>query len=306
MVGYLSDSRFHALLYLKRAGHCFCFFFLLCCSCPIAGSSFFEFLDTLTWEEQNDLKIFFHELFAENELGYTLFGDKPMSFCFPSTSVVSFSTKERIFKIYKKGNIPIFNSLSAWNHLKKLTESENFVFISNDKNGFPDSVFLINKPQFISALNENIGILKKEYGRNATAELFLNDLINDKIKIEELLQKHALFGILLGYGRHNAELFQRREDLLSGKRKIPLSMSQKPSKGFISTEAEIESLESKLLPVNTKNTRLLLVKPVNFVADHQDPKTHELVSHYELLHKELTSLFLREDWFPLILEKIGN
>ena len=154
-------------------------------------------------------------------------------------------------------------------------------------------------------LNENIDVLKKTYGCKVTAESFLTDLINKKIEIEELFQQHLLLGILLGYGRHNAELFQRREELLAGKKQIPFLILQKPSKRFSSIEKELELLDQKLLITYTKNTQLLLVKPVNFVADQQSPETRLLMSRYELLHKELTVLFLSEDWFPLILEKIG-
>ena len=107
MDGCLLDSRFYALPYLKKVGHFFYFFYLLFCAYPIESKNVLsELPDTLTWQEQNDLKLLFHELFAENELGYTLLGDKPMSFCFPSTSVISFSTKDHIFKIYKRGTLP--------------------------------------------------------------------------------------------------------------------------------------------------------------------------------------------------------
>ncbi len=307
MGGYLLDSHFYALLYLKKVGHFFCFFYLLFCAYPIESKNVLsELPDTLTCEEQNGLKLLFHELFAENELGYTLFGNKPMSFCFPSTSVISFSTKDRIFKIYKRGTLPIFNALSAWDTVKQFTNCENYIFITHERNGFPESIFLINKARFLHVLKENTDVLKKTYGCKVTAESFLSDLMNKKIEFEELLQQHLLLGILLGYGRDNAELFQRREDLFVGKKQIPFSISQKPSKRFSSAEKELESLDQKLLPIYTRNTQLLLVKPVNFVADQQSPETHLLVSHYELLHKELTALFLSEDWFSLILEKIGS
>ena len=307
MGGYLLDSLFYALLHLKKVGHFFCFFYLLICAYPIESKSVLsELSDTLTCEEQSDLKLLFHELFAENELGYTLFGDKPMSFCFPSTSVVSFSTTDRVFKIYKRGTLPIFNALSAWDTVKQLTNCGNYIFSAQEKNGFPESIFLINKARFLCVLNENIDVLKNAYGCKATAESFLSDLINKKIELEELLQQHLLLGILLGYGRQNAKLFQRREDLLAGKKQIPFSISQKSSKRFDSIEMELESLDRILLPIYTKNTQLLLVKPVNFVADQLTPETHLLVSHYELLHKELTALFLSKDWFPLILEKLGS
>jgi hypothetical protein len=306
MGGYLLDSRLCASLYLKKVGHFFCFFYFLFSTYSVESKNVrVEFSKTLNWERQNDLKLLFHELFADNELGYTLFGDKPMSFCFPSTSVIAFSIKDHIFKIYKRGTLPIFNALPAWNAVKQLKNCGNYIFITHERNGFPESVFLINKTRFLHVLSENIDVLKKTYGCKVTAESFLTDLINKKIEIEELFQQHLLLGILLGYGRHNAELFQQREELLVGKKQVPFLISQKPSKRFSSTEKELELLDQKLLLTYTKNTQLLLVKPVNFVADQQSLETRLLVNHYELLHKELTALFLSEDWFPLILEKIG-
>jgi hypothetical protein len=50
--------------------------------------------DHLSFKEKGDLKLFFHDLFADNELGYTLFGDKPMSFCIPSARAPYFSQKD--------------------------------------------------------------------------------------------------------------------------------------------------------------------------------------------------------------------
>ena len=307
MDGCLLDSRLHAPLCLKKVGHFFCFLCLLFCAYPIESKNILSELPyTLTSEEHSSLKLLFHELFAENELGYTLFGDKPMSFCFPSTSVISFSTKDSIFKIYKRGTLPIFNALAAWDTVKKLTNSENYIFITQEKNGFPESIFLINKARFLQVLNENTDVLKKAYGCNATAESFLNDLITKKIKPDDLLQQHLLLGILLGYGRHNAELFQQREDLLTGNKQIPFTISSQSSKKFSRSQKELESLDEKLRPIYTRNSQLAVVKPINFVADQRSPETRLLVSNYKLTHKKLTALLLNEDWFPLILDKIGS
>jgi hypothetical protein len=304
MGGYLLDKCSYALFCLKKMGLFFCFFLWVH---PVESRNVFsELPKTFSWEERNALKGFFYELFAANELGYTLFGDKPMSLCFPSTSAVSFSTKDRIFKIYKRGPCPVFSMLPAWEKVKRLANLGNYIFISHETNGFPESVFLINKHQFFCILNKNIDVLRKTYGYKVTPESFLADLINKKIQLEHLLQQHLLLGILLGYGRHNAELFQRREDLFVGKKQVPFLSSQRPSSRFSSVEKELETLDQKLLPVYRKNIQLLLVKPVSFVADLQHPETRQLAGHYGLLHKELTALFLSEDWFSSILEKMGS
>lgn len=303
--GFLLDSRRNSPLFWAKVGFFLLFFNFLICSHLVESKDIvWQVQERLSWEEQDELKLLFRNLFAENELGYTLFGDKPMSFCFPPTALITISTQENVFKVYAKGAHPLFNALKAWDKIKELTENENYIFITHEKNGFPESVFLINKSRFCCVVNENIDVFRKVYGSKVTAESFLKDLQDKKIGLKEFLQQHLLIGILLGYGRHNAELFQRREVLLMGKNQIPFSIIQKPAKPFSTTDEELEFLDNLLQPICTKNSLLLLVKPVNFVADPRFPETRLLQTRYESLHKELTALFLCENWFQLILEKL--
>lgn len=277
----------------------FLFFFITAIECrPIV----WQLQEELSLEEQDELKLFFHNLFAENELGYTLFGEKPMSFCFPPTSIISISTKENVFKIYAKGSLPLFNALKAWNKVRKI--NKNFSLIIHEKNGFPESVFLINKKCFFCVFNQNIDSFRNVYGSNITAESFLKDLEDKKIEPKELFQQHLLLGILLGYGRHNAELFERREVLLTGKKQIPFSVFQKPLGQFSTVGQELDFLDECLKPIYPNNSLLLMVVLVNFVADHQWQETHILQQKYKSVHKALTALFFSEDWFYLLLEKL--
>lgn len=291
-------------VYFAKVGFFFVSLYFLFISDVIESKSVIRQVEeTLSFEEQDELKILFHNLFAEHELGYTLFGDKPMSFCFPPTSVLSISTQEHVFKIYTRGSLPLFNALKAWNKVQSLKKNENFILIVNEKNGFPESVFLINKSRFLFVVNENIDAFRKIYGYEITAESFLKDLNDKIIGPRELFQQHLLLGILLGYGRHNAELFQRREMLLSGKKQAPFLIFQKPGARFSTIEEELYFLDRHLQPIYTNNSTLLLVKPVNFVGDFQRLETHLLQAQYKFLHKELTALFLCQDWFQSIFER---
>src|SRR5690348_5574764 len=66
-----------------------------------------DILEEVSLKEYEELKFLFHYLFAEREFGYTLLGDKPLSFCLAPTCSVAFSTKEHFFKIFYKNRIDL-------------------------------------------------------------------------------------------------------------------------------------------------------------------------------------------------------
>ena len=110
---------------------------------------------------------------------------------------------------------------------------------------------------------------------------------------------------MLGFGRHNAELFQRREELTDPKLSLfPIS----PNKGFSSAEEEVEYLWQHLKGTRNTHDCLLRVTGVGFAGDPDDPETSVLVQKYDTLHKELISIFDRDDWLEIVLAKLlsGN
>lgn len=260
----------------------------------------------LTLQEEEDLKVFFHYLFAENELGYTLFDDKPVSFCFLPTGAPAISVKDRTFKIYKKGSLPLLSGVKAWNKIKSFKGNSNYIFLITEKNGLPELAFLINKEAFAHTFNENVDLFKHAYGQKVTAESFLERFENNEINVKELLQSHWQLGVLLGYGRHNSMLFQRRETLLEGRKEIPWNPQANPSLEFDSLEAELLFLDQHLQPVFIGNRFLQQVVPVNFSGDLDSLETFLLQTHYKTVHRELSLLFSDANWFQMILERLCN
>lgn len=262
-------------------------------------SSFFPLPLQIPEEEQNELKLLFRTLFADNDLGYTLFGDKPMSFCYLSTCAPGISTHDEIFKIYQKGRIPLLPGLAA---LQKLPiRNDNYTFIIYEKNGIPDLIIIINKKSLHSVFHNNIDVFKKKYGDDET---FLSSLEEKKFDLEDLFQNHLALGILLGYGRKNAELFQRREHLLNNQMRIPLAFNPPPSLSFCSVDEELCALDRLLKPIRHGNYLLLLVQPIHFVGDLSSQETLQLQSQYRTTHKQLTQLFSQKDWFQIILNRL--
>lgn len=252
-------------------------------------------------EEQQELKLFFHCLFAENELGYTLLGDKPVSFCFLFSNLVHIATRDVVFRIFM-GEHPLYKGLKVWKNLKK--ETKNYSLIVYEEKDHPEMAILINKKAFFEVFNKNIDVFKKHYRSDITAESFLIDLQDKKTFYDKLMYQHLLIGIILGYGRHNAELFQRRWILSHSENKIPFSLNPKPGKGFSSVEEELLYLEQHLQILTKKYGHLSLVTSVNFAADPSWPDTILLKRKYALLHKELTAIFKRDDWLEILLSKL--
>ncbi|NGX47444.1 MAG: hypothetical protein K1000chlam3_00818 [Chlamydiae bacterium] len=259
-------------------------------------------LDSLSQEEQQELKGLFHYLFAENELGYTLLGDKPVSFCFLPTGLPHIATRDHVFKIYQRGKRSFRKGVAVWKKLKIRNFYENYFLIIDEENQIPVFALLINKRSFIEEFNKNIDVFKENYGPDITAESFFKDLI--KIPFSEFFHQHLLLGILLGYGRHNAALFQRREELFSPSFRIPFLLDQKPSAGFSSIEEEIKYLNEHLRPSTRKNPYLLLVNCVRFAVDPTCPDTQILKNEYAFTHKKLTMIFKNDNWLDVLLTQM--
>jgi len=257
--------------------------------------------EQLSGDEIEELKLLFHYLFSATEFGFTLFGDKPMSLCFPPVRSIHISTRDNLFKIHKNEDIDLYNALITFGKLKL---KDSYIFITEkNKYGFPCSLFFINKEKFFHVFNENMDLFKKVYGQKISPESFIVSLQTKDNFIDEFFEQHALLGILLGYGRHNAELFERRHPLF-GRRKIPYTIYPKPTAPFLSLEEELCFFKKKLQLVQPNRFEFLKISKVNFAADPESLETAQLCKHYALIHRELTRLFSCDNWFEILLEKL--
>jgi|SRR5579862_1888730 len=290
---------------IKKLGF---FFLLLGFSCFISvvecSNVHCDILKNLSLKEYEELKLLFHYLFAEREFGYTLLGDKPMSFCLAPVCSVAVSTGEDIFKICFKNRIDLRNALFFLNNLQKSKIKPNYILIVLETRGYPDYVFFINRSAFAQVFNSNIGAFKRAFGHKITCESFLEAFQNERIDLDEFFQEHDLLGIMFGYGRHNAQLFERRQMLVCGRTKIPYTLRPKPSRAFSTVEEEIGFLNQHLKLIHSNDLGLSKLDQVHFAADHDSLETKKLRKHYRATRQKLTNLFSNENWFEMILEKL--
>src|ERR1700722_5592169 len=284
-----------SLLALMQVGIVFLFFNSTSCS----KASYNEhknkqpssLIKHLSVKEHNNLALFFYNLFAQEELGYTFFGDKPMSFCFPNTHPPVFSKRDYLFKLYIEGTIQFANGLAAWDKLKELSDNSDYSLVIYEEKKYPIFAILINKPAFIKEVSTNIDAFKSVYGRSVDALWVLKNIEKNVITQDELFSQHLLLGIMLGYGRHAAELFERRWNLEYGEFRPPLFQNQQtPRKDFFSLEEELQYLIQRLQAqpktfewyTNTFPP-FLRVTTVAFAFDPDDPEAQALIKKYKKL-----------------------
>lgn len=271
-----------------------------------------KLVDQIPIEERKELEVFLQHLFARQELGYTLFGDKPVSFCFPHTYPPGLSKRKPYrYILYIEGTRPFVKGLAVWNQLKNRGVKDNYSLIIYEEESCPTFAIMINKSAFLDVVNKNIDVFQNVYGPLMTAESLLRDLEEKRSGIEALCEHHVLLGIILGYGRHSAELFDRRWYLAFDEILPPFLYRQKtPNKGFASIAEELDYLTEHLgRPITGEwytNTfyPFLRVTTVAFASDPNDPEAQCLISKYKACHAELTTLFDRVDWLEVILDKL--
>jgi hypothetical protein len=107
-------------------------------------------------------------------------------------------------------------------------------------------------------------------------------------------------GVLLGYGLHNAQLYNDRlklekfinfEDLPKIPEKKPT-----PKENFASIEAKYEFLDSKLKPFGEYNYSPLIVRSVHFVADYSLSETKALKKKYKKLRSKISTIYAKGDF----------
>jgi len=257
----------------------------------------------MTSSQQDQLKRLIRLFFTQNEFGYTLFGNKPISFCFipPGTAPVTYRGK--VFPALKQGEKSYLGGAKLLTEYLNLCPRNHYclkVFFDQHQ---PSFAVIINKCMLKKTISVNIDLFRCRYGKNLNFKLILNDLLKKETYYNYLFEDHLLLGVLLGYGRHNAELFQKRskfEYQLSNCNLITMNTKEQKLK---SMTAEFNQY---LKPSSYKDFWTTLVNPVRFAVDLQSPQTKELLKHYDACHQLLTKIFKQADWLDIILQKISE
>ena len=280
-------------------------------------------------EDRKVLGSLFEQLISNSTCGYTLFGNKPISF-------IGFSTRfsQSDFWFQDKVKLLINVGLPVLNKYKEKIDNGNFV-IHDEQAGEERIICLINKKAVLDAVRPRIKIFQHYLGSEISPEYVLDLITNEKNNIFNVLNENsALLGILFGYGCHNAVMFHQREiiqntistlrippwkcsipgnvgakinsNVLGGRLRVsfdpPLQIES--SSGFCSLEEELAFLNERLEPSKFPNENFSSISPFGFYCDNQDPETDVLLVRCEEVRQKLATMMASKVVFEEVWAKL--
>jgi len=253
-----------------------------------------EALEHIPLEEQRDLEAFFRHLIVQESCGFTFFGEKPMSLGgFWELNDLIFSQEVLdpigfILETCGSKNIQIQKGWKTWTKYRHLFPENNFL-IFDSKFNFSNNYHLIiciNKRTFSESFNRNIESFQLILGKDISSEKLIQLFQKEKENFYAVLNDHhGLLGILLGYGKENSSLFQRRSEI-DDKYWTPHIFTLKkrakiPSSNFSHISQEVFHLRKhlKFFPRNSQflpNINLLGLCLPGFIVNYHLEETLEL------------------------------
>lgn len=235
----------------------------------------------LSEEVRSELEPFFRMIFSKSEFAYTLFGDKPISF-------YSYFDKQpaEIFLYAKPLEPRLEQHFKLYRKYEHLFNTQNFLLLDqpciSDKfstSGFSRDILIINKRALIEIVDKHKDIFTARLSAPITGKTLLAEIEAKKNVLYEVLREdELLWGILLGYGTHNAQLYACRGALLK----------DDPLTGF-SHEYYID-----LIPL-----------PL-FFCDKNHIETVQLKEKYREIQKKISAIYFSQDFFSIVANAFFN
>lgn len=262
-------------------------------------------LKTLPSEDKEVLESFFQCL-HRNTFSYVLFGDKPMSICSFLQMEMGHPQTYRLYDFMDSSmgrlsspNLTKVRGWEVWKKYRQFFPSTNFILLEN-RDSERVTLVMINKQALLRIVEENIEDFRDVLGVEVTPQIILDRCIKSNSIFKDVLKCHnGLFGTLLGYGRHNAFLFSRREQ-------ISTQESVLPSPEFSTVGEECRYIDGKLKRFDENGipdfNPLLMTLPM-FVADHEHPETQQLKIKYKQQYKNIIKEYEKGDFLEITLRQ---
>jgi hypothetical protein len=153
-----------------------------------------------------------------------------------------------------------------------------------------------------------LNLFRKAFGKDITGPILVEKIEKDHKVLFILSNQQTLLGILLGYGEHNARLFDKRNQIshFVYKKKFPKTpvIIPNPSEGFSSLQDEFSSYFSILTHFGDRKYSPLVIRSVFFVADHTHPETIALQQKYKKMRGEISAIYSKGDFLEITLSKL--
>lgn len=253
-------------------------------------------LQSIPLEEKFFLEAFFRTLISVDNGSYVLFGDKPASFMIYEESqshdyVHSLSDfpGEIVFSPSKRG-------FEVWQKYQHLFPSKIYSIIKIESCFYKNisAVFFVNKKRLLNILSKHFVDFQRNFPQFKSVNSLLQSILLDSSILREICNKHnLLLGIILGFGKENAALFERKmriEACLFPERFhfLKSNLNQLlfrplPRSGFATLEEELKAIEMKsdgvIENVDHLGISWQLHYPLGFLVDTEKTNLRKLRTH---------------------------
>lgn len=291
---------------------CLIFLGLSNCSTPKSQQTAAEkTIASLTPYQQGALDLFFRTLLTETSVGYTLYGDKPLSAEDSRTEEILHSLAEhhwaRMGCLLKVGyRIWKESGLSNIKSNYEICMSERLFY------GWGQIAF-INVRSFLDTVNHNLPLFQYALGPMLTAEALLDQFRDPSKNLDSIFHgDRVLNGIILGYGTCNALMGSRCEYLHEysmgfcpkqlGALHDPSSIRRNaPSFGFSTLDLELASLTKDEVITTTYESP---IPRLPWFGSFKTTETDQLLAGYQSVQKKLKEVLASPDFLGEIFSRI--
>jgi hypothetical protein len=276
------------------------------------------------------LQDFFQSLYADGDFAFTLFGNKPIAM---SDHRIELTFLEASPTARKKAIIQI-RGWAIWKKYRHLFPTTQFFMFGNKDQNTSFSIRLVAKKQCLKSIQGHLALFQEIFGPKKTEDIFdeiIHQWIVHNVFDNPTFPEHYFqcLGILLGYGKSNAEAFEKRSmnydilalapiDLIKQEadeqltRHIHLNINNihLPDKTY---DVQVSELIKKIhiLKENYGYTQatyecnpLFMIRVPGFMSLKNNPETEVIKTSYDSLRKELVDIFYSDKFLEIILSKL--
>lgn len=245
----------------------------------ILGNSIEDVLKEMPSDHKQSLEYLFANIFLQQDGSYVIFGDKPVS------TAASFLVS-KWESVLRGHSSQLAKSWEIWQKYKDAFSIKNYLIISeivaSKKYGSTLYIYVINKRKFIDIIYQNLSLFKMILSEDVLPEKILNDIETGKASFMSSFHNNPiLFGILLGFGKHNSLLYQKSSSM----------------RRILKNKIKLESFCDDYYP-------LMKVNRLQFLVDQHHPETILLQAKYKALHEKISQIYIEGDLLTITLLKL--
>lgn len=259
------------------------------------------------FSEKASLEAFFKQIVVEEGGFNVLFGTKPMALSGFYEKPELGNAAWRFF--FSQANLQTRKGYQIWKKEKSKHVFPNYYLVELPNDPNYTVLLLIHKKRFLLVVEHYLQEFQKVLGEKITPAEVLSRMTSGEYSYAEALKdNHFLLGLLLGYGKENASLFQRHMDLDPEKNIFSLTIPR-PSASFHSREEERDYIVQTYCDFNTRSVPpdfnfLFLNDTIAFMKNKKSPITKRIDRDSKLAYRRALHYYADGDFTTKTLDKL--